>query len=197
MEKVRVTGDIQYVDSSGNTAMVNGNSADYTEKFGRNPDYAGQSTLGVVARGDVLLTDGLPDRSEVNATLMSVEGRVGIDGFVTKPDGDLVESTSSNRDTYLDEAALELWRAYDRTSYDEDDFKKQSLRRIGGVISNNRILETWIRTQDGVSEVQNGFVSGKMQFDINLMFNPSPNFVEVPRPVTSHFVPVMLARDSG
>ena len=74
-------------------------------------------------------------------------------------------------------------------------FQKTAIRRIGGVISNNRILDTWIRTKDGVSEVQYGFISGNMQFDINLLFNPPPNFVEVPRPVLSYFVPIMLVRD--
>ena len=36
-----------------------------------------------------------------------------------------------------------------------------------------------------------------MQFDINLLFNPPPNFVEVPRPVLTYFVPIMLVRDNN
>jgi len=196
-EEVRVTDNIQYVDDAGNTAMKNGTSSNYADRYERNDQYTGNSTLGVISREDILVTKGVPEYAEVNGTLMSVGGRVGIDGFVTTDTGDLVKSTRRNRDRYLSEAELEEWRAYRETSYRERKFKKSALRRIGGVISNNRILETWIRTKKGISEVQYGFVSGNMQFDINLLFNPPPNFVEVPRPVLTYFVPIMLVRDNN
>jgi cytoskeletal protein CcmA (bactofilin family) len=194
-EKVRVTGNIQYVDDAGNTAMINGTSTSYTEKYQRNELYKGNSTLGVISRDDILVTSSVPDYSEVNGTLMSTGGRVGIDGFVTMEDGELVKSSRKNRNKYYTEAQHEEYRAYQKTIWKHGTFKKSAFRRIGGVVSNNRILETWIRTKDGISEVQYGFVSGNMQFDINLLFNPPPNFVEVPRPVLTYFVPVMLVRD--
>ncbi|MHC4409268.1 MAG: hypothetical protein ACYS0F_09715 [Planctomycetota bacterium] len=196
-ESVRVTGDIQYVDADGDTAMSNGTSSDWTQKYQRNSEYQGDSTLGIIARDDIVFTHNVPDRTEVNGTLMSVAGRVGIDGFVTMDDGDLVVSSSKSRNQYMTQEQKDAWRAYQRTKYYEKQFQKTAIRRIGGVISNNRILDTWIRTKDGVSEVQYGFVSGNMQFDINLLFNPPPNFVEVPRPVLSYFVPIMLVRDNN
>ncbi|MEM8885540.1 MAG: hypothetical protein AAGD14_15855 [Planctomycetota bacterium] len=196
-EQVRVTGNIQYVDSNGNTAMSNGTASDYTKKYERNSSYTGNSTLGVISRDDILLTSSIPSYAEVNGTLMSVGGRVGIDGFVTKDTGDLTKSSTKNRERYYTAEQLEAYRAYQKTGWKEKKFKKNALRRIGGVISNNRILETWIRTKKGISEVQHGFVSGNMQFDINLLFNPPPNFVEVPRPVLTYFVPIMLVRDNN
>ena len=168
----------------------------WAAQYKRNGDYDGQSVLGVVARGDVVYTSDMPDWAELNATLMSVEGRVGIDAFVTTSDGDVVKSSSSARATHMTEAQLEEWRAYDRTEYEERSYKKDSLRRIGGTISNNRILETYIRMLDGSAQVDAGFTSGNMQFDINLLFNPPPNFVEVNRPVVTSFVPVFLQANS-
>ncbi|MHC4847878.1 MAG: hypothetical protein ACYTEG_05415 [Planctomycetota bacterium] len=195
-EGVRITDSIQYVDNDGDTAMVGGTDASWTSEYKRNSAYEGQSVLGVVARDDIVFTSEMPDWAELNASLMSVEGRVGIDGFVTKSDGDLVKSSSSSRATHMTAEQLEQWRAYDRTGYRERAFQKDSLRRIGGTISNNRILETYIRMIDGSAQVDAGFTSGNMQFDINLLFNPPPSFVEVPRPVVMSFVPVFLQANS-
>ncbi len=33
-----------------------------------------------------------------------------------------------------------------------------------------------------------------MKFDINVLFNPPPNFVTVPRPVLINFVPILMVR---
>ncbi|MFA9566495.1 MAG: transposase, partial [Acidimicrobiales bacterium] len=49
-EKVRVTGDLRYVDDDGDTAMLNGD--DYTQSYKRNESYEGNSVLGVIARDD-------------------------------------------------------------------------------------------------------------------------------------------------
>jgi len=196
-EKVRVTGNIRYVDDEGDTAMINGD--DYTKSYERNPEYQGSSTLGVIARDDVLYTDKLPGQAEINATLMSVNGRVGIDGFWADPStGEVYKDSSSARETYLTEEQRETERAYDYDqSYKTELFKKDSLRRIGGIISNNRVLETYIKTGgDGNSYVDSGFKRGNMKFDINLMFNPPPNFVEVPRPVLTYFVPIIMVRNN-
>jgi hypothetical protein len=42
--------------------------------------------------------------------------------------------------------------------------------------------------------VSAGFKRGRVQYDINLLFNPPPNFVEVPRPVVTTFLPVIVTR---
>jgi hypothetical protein len=67
---------------------------------------------------------------------------------------------------------------------------------VGGIISNDRILETYIRKRsDGTAYVDAGFKRGRMQFDVGLIFNPPPNFVEVPRPVVTYYAPVFFMRN--
>jgi hypothetical protein len=190
-EKVRVTGNINYVDDKGRTAMANG--GDYTKPYLRNPDYTGSSVLGVIARKDLVLTNSLPTKAEINATLMSVEGRVGIDGFAIAADGTPVK----NYQAYMTDEEKLLENAYDKAGYSSKTYAKDSLRRIGGIVSNNRILETYIKPRsDGTSYVDSGFKRGSMKFDINLLFNPPPNFVEVPRPVLTYYAPVFFVRNN-
>jgi hypothetical protein len=46
--------------------------------------------------------------------------------------------------------------------------------------------------------VDSGFKRGRMMFDINLLFNPPPNFIEVPRPVVTSIAPIYVVRgDDG
>jgi glutathione peroxidase-family protein len=189
-EKVRITGNLRYMDDDGDTAMLNG--SDYAQSYRRNADYNGDSVLGVIARDDVLFTGSMPDQAEINATLLSAQGRVGIDGFA------ITEAGEPTKDYYYGLTPEEQLKeeAYDATSYETRRFRKDSLRRIGGLISNDRILETYIRPRsDGTSYVDAGFKRGKMRFDFNLMFNPPPNFVEVPRPVVTSIAPVYFLRE--
>jgi hypothetical protein len=189
-EKVRVTDTIRYVDDQGDSAMLNG--GDYAAQYLRNPDYEGNSVLGVVARKDIVFTRSMPYSAEINGSLMSVEGRVGIDGFAIDANGEPVH------DHYFGLTGADLTReqAYDNTSYRTRDFVKDSLRRIGGLISNNRILETFIKPRsDGTAYVDAGFKRGRMKFDINLLFNPPPNFVQVSRPVLINYAPIFLVRN--
>jgi hypothetical protein len=188
-EKVRVTGSIRYVDSDGDKAMLNG--SDYTKPYVRNEEYDGKSVLGVVARDDVLLTSSLPTQAEINATLLSATGRVGIDGFQIKADGEPIKDWRYG----LTAAEIETENAYRYTGTTNYTFKYESLRRIGGIISNDRILETYVLPRsDGTSYVDSGFKRGTMRFDFNLLFNPPPNFVEVPRPVAISIAPVYFVR---
>ncbi|MHC4163314.1 MAG: hypothetical protein ACYSUM_14390 [Planctomycetota bacterium] len=190
-EKVRVTGSLRYVDDENDTAMLNGD--DYSKPYERNVDYNGDSVLGVIARDDVLFARDMPYSSEINATLMSSTGRVGIDGFAITAAGE----PTTNWTLGMTDAEKEKEKAYDRTSYKTRRFVKDSLRRIGGLISNDRILETYIKPRsDGTSYVSAGFKRGQMRFDFNLMFNPPPNFVEVPRPVQISVAPIYFMRDN-
>jgi hypothetical protein len=189
-EKVRVTGNLRYVDNDGDTAMLNG--SDYTQSYKRNESYEGNSVLGVIARDDILFTRRMPNEAEVNATLLSAQGRVGIDGFA------ITDSGEPTKDYFhgLTDAERKVEEAYDRTAYETRRFRKDSFRRIGGLISNDRILETYIRPRsDGTSYVDAGFKRGSMRFDFNLMFNPPPNFVEVPRPVVTSVAPIYFMRN--
>ena len=192
-EKVRVTGNIRYVDGAGETAMLNG--SDYTESYTRNTDYTGDSVLGVLARKDLVLTRSMPNQAEINATLMSVEGRVGIDGFAIDSDGEPTKSWHYG----MTAEEIQVEDNYDRVrAYRTRRFRRDSLRRIGGIISNDRILETFIKPRnDGTAYVDSGFKRGSMKFDINLLFNPPPNFVEVPRPVLINYAPIFLVRNDA
>jgi hypothetical protein len=188
-EKVRFTDSVHYVDDQGRTAMTNG--SDYTQPYQRNESYSGNSVLGVIARDDIVFTQSMPSSAEVNATLMSAFGRVGIDGFA------IDESGTPVKDHYYGLSAEERKKeqAYDLTAYKTRTFTKDSLRRLGGIISNDRILETYIRPRsDGTSYVDSGFKRGNMRYDYNLLFNPPPNFVEVPRPVVASIVPIYFVR---
>ncbi len=189
-EKVRVTGSIQYVDDDGDAAMVNGD--DYGQEYGRNSDYNGHSVLGVIARDDILFTHNMPRNAEINATLLSATGRVGISGFEISEDGEPVKNHYYGLE--WEETLVEA--AYDYTDYKTKTFRKDSLRRLGGIVSNDRILETFIgQRNDGTAFVDAGFKRGRMRYDYNLLFNPPPNFVEVPRPVVTSIVPIYFVRN--
>jgi hypothetical protein len=188
-EKVRITDNVRYVDAEGDKAMLNGD--DYTKPYVRNEDYDAKSVLGVVARDDVLLTSSMPTQAEINATLLSATGRVGIDGFQISSAGEPVKDWRYG----LTAAEIEREDAYRYTGTTNYTFKYESLRRIGGIISNDRILETYVLPRsDGTSYVDSGFKRGTMRFDFNLLFNPPPNFVEVPRPVSIAIAPVYFVR---
>ncbi|HEX5139281.1 MAG TPA: hypothetical protein VFY93_20095 [Planctomycetota bacterium] len=188
-EKVRVTGNLRYVDTEGDAAMLNGDK--FNQPYVRNEAYDGKSVLGVVARDDVLLTSSLPTQAEINATLLSATGRVGIDGFQINEMGEPVKNWKYG----LTSGEIETENAYRYTGTTNNTFKSESLRRIGGIISNDRILETYVLPgQNGTSYVDSGFKRGTMRYDFNLMFNPPPNFVEVPRPVAISIAPVYFVR---
>jgi hypothetical protein len=188
-EKVRITGNLRYRDADGDPAMENG--SDYTKAYVRNADYDGRSTLGVIARDDVLFTHRMPSSAEVNATLMSVQGRVGVEGIGLDANGNPTRDTMAG----LTDAQREIEQNYNRTSYYVKRFVRDSLRRMGGIISNERIVETYIRSRrDGTAYVNAGFKRGQMRFDLSLIFSPPPNFVQVPRPVVMYYAPLYFAR---
>jgi len=189
-EVVRITGNIRYVDAEGDLAMLNGD--DWKEPYVRNDAYDGNSVLGLIARDDVLYTVSMPDESEINATLLSATGRVGIDGFQIDGQGEPVKDWKYG----LSPADIERENAYIQSGFPHATFKYDSLRRIGGIISNDRILETHVLPNgNGTSTVGAGFKRGAMRFDFNLLFNPPPSFVEVPRPVAISIAPVYLMRN--
>jgi type II secretory pathway pseudopilin PulG len=117
-EKVRVTGSLRYVDDQNDPAMLNG--GDYSEPYQRNEAYNGDSVLGVIARDDVLFTRDMPYSSEINATLMSSTGRVGIDGFA------ITEAGEPTEDWRLGLTAAEKLKedAYQWTNYKTRRFVK-------------------------------------------------------------------------
>jgi hypothetical protein len=154
--------------------------------------------LGVIAKDDVLFTHTLSSQAEIDGTLMSATGRVGVDGFWVDPEtNELVKDSWRARRKLLTEEERKLEKAYDKVrAYRTMPFRYQSLRRMGGDISNHRIMSTFIRKRsDGTAYVDAGFKSGSMTYDINLLFNPPPYFVEIPRPVLTYFTPILLVRN--
>jgi len=189
-EAVRVTGNIRYVDAAGDAAMLHG--GDCSKPYARNPVYAGSSVLGVIARGDILFTDAMPSSAEINATLLSATGRVGIDGF--RIDGDGHPEPDPCQGLHADERARE--EAYAALGRGHGRFTKDSLRRLGGIVSNDRILETYLVPDGaGAAQVAAGFRRGTARFDVNVLTGPPPGFAEVPRPVVSSIAPVYVVRD--
>jgi hypothetical protein len=170
--------------------MLNGK--DYTQPYVRNPLYDGNSVLGVIARDDIVFTNDMDLSSEVNGAFMSVEGRVGIDGFQIDRYGEPTKNIYYGL-TY--EERLKEWAYHSSKEFSSQRFRKESLRRIGGVISDTRITETYIRARsDGTAYVDSGFKRGAMQFDINMIKSPPPAYVVIPRPVLVNFAPVLFLR---
>ena len=75
---ITITGDITYEDSDGDKAMDGG---DGSGDFVPNPDYDGDSNLGVLAEGNILLDGGLPTDTELNGTYFTRNGNIVIDGY--------------------------------------------------------------------------------------------------------------------
>ncbi len=146
--EVKITGNIQYVDGSGNTRMLNGTNKD--EKYTDNPDYAGQSLLAVMAKGDIRYSANCPPQLEVNASLISAEGSVSFEGIEVSADGKDVSS----------------WLG------DDPNFVKESIRRLGGIVSRNRPVATYI---DEWGFISAGFENGESIMDQNLILSSGTN----------------------
>ena len=129
--------------------------ADVGDPYQRNPDYDGNSVLGVIAKDDILYTWEMPDRAEINGTLLSVEGRVGTDGILLDENGHPFRDTDAQRLRLLSPTEYALEEAYDLSfNYRSEPFVKESLRRLGGLISEERIVETFIKGRsDGTAFV--------------------------------------------
>ncbi len=159
--KIRVTGNIQYKDSDGDTAYLNG--LDPYKPYVPNPDYDNLAVLGLIARSDIVYTLDVPDIFEINATLMSMTGRVGIDGVTLNSKG---EVGKYNR----------IPDQWGRTSY--KTFLKTSIRRLGGITTYRRPVDTVIRNGSVVS----GFKRGASAFDSKILVAPPPFFLARPTP---------------
>ena len=134
------------------TAFLNG--SDRTQEYVPNPSYGGASVLGLIARNDVEIQSAVPDQAEINATIMATEGEVRVKGVNVASDG-TVSVTSSGK------------------------FVKTSLRRLGGIISNQRPVTTYV---DGSNAVTRGFIYTKSVYDTRQRTNPPRGFPSLNRP---------------
>jgi hypothetical protein len=158
---IRVTGSIVYRDANGDPAFLNG--ANPALPYEANPDYDNHAILGLIARKDLLYTTDVPNNFEINASLLSLEGRVGIDGVVLDKNGEVAAY-----DQILDEFG-------DRTG---KIFTKTSIRRLGGVTTCRRPVDTVV--MKGL--VRAGFSRGDSTFDTPVLTLPPPYFMSRPTP---------------
>jgi hypothetical protein len=159
---VRITGNIVYADENGQKAYQNGDKP--WLPYEPNPDFEGVSALGVMARRDIILGREVPDNFELNASLASFTGRVGIEGVVLDAEGEI---TSENQiyDEYGDLLV-------------GTTFRKNSIRRLGGVTTAQRPVDTVIRG----GSISSGFNVGQAVFDDRLVANPPPSFLSIAKP---------------
>jgi hypothetical protein len=154
---IRVTGNLQYVDDDWDTAYRNGTDPD--EPYESNPEYGGEAVLGLIANEDILYSKYVPDHFEINGSLLAKTGRVGIEGVRLDDEGNVSLS----------------WPRY----------VKSSIRRLGGVISNERPVTTYI---DDHYDVRAGFRTGNSVYDRRLSVQPPVGFPERQRPRTMAIV---------
>ena len=141
--KARITDSIRYVDSAGNTRMSNG--LDATKPYVENPDYKGQSVLALIAARDIRYAANGPTNLEVNASLISMNGTVSFEGISISSDGKKVSSHKTGGTRV-----------------------KESLRRLGGVVSRNRPVASYV---DDSNRTQAGFERGSSIMDRNLIID--------------------------
>jgi hypothetical protein len=158
--KITITGNLRYVDANGDPIYLNGLSQNpLNEPYVANPDYDGNAVLGVIANGDILYSHSVPDWLEINGTFFSATGRYGLPGLTFTSDGRYV------------------------TSYDST-FRKRGFRRLGGIITDLRIVSTVVNSR---GQVLSGFDNGTSRFDQRLRNDPPPHFLAVNRPLFSAY----------
>ncbi len=143
-----ITGHIQYVDDDGDTRMLNGTNKE--EPYVENPDYQGSSLLALMARDDIRYAKECPPQLEINASLISARGVVSFEGIEVSDDGSQVSSWLGDDPTYV----------------------KESIRRLGGIVSRKRPVATYIDERGYISA---GFENGESIMDQNLILSSGNN----------------------
>ncbi|MBK8101476.1 MAG: hypothetical protein IPK26_30715 [Planctomycetes bacterium] len=144
---VRLTDSIRYVDNEGDTRMLNG--LDSNQDYLPNPDYRGSSVLAVMARDDIRYAVDCPPSIEINAALITTEGTVAFEGLRIASDGETVTHRRAS-------------------GYSTTDYQKESIRRLGGIVSRERPVATYI---DGNNNLVAGFRRGRSTMDRNMMLD--------------------------
>jgi hypothetical protein len=144
---VKITGSLQYVDAANHTRMSNG--LDPNSSYDPNPAYQGNAVLGVMSNGDIRYANSMPDDVEINASLVSKNGTVAYEGITVTNNGDTVDYAGPNANHVR---------------------LKDSLRRLGGVVSRYRPVASYVANNGNVYA---GFQHGASQMDRNLMLGAS------------------------
>jgi hypothetical protein len=158
---ITVTGNLVYRDAEGDTAYVNG--MEPWLPYEPNSAYDGHSIFGIIAQQNILYSRQLPDNAELNASMLAIKGRVGIEGIVLDDQGEV-----SAFNQLLDDFGRPVNQV----------FRKNSIRRLGGITTAKRPVETVV--QEG--SIRSGFNVGQSVFDIGLLEGPPPFFLAYPIP---------------
>ena len=117
------------------------------DRYEANPQYDGQSVLGLISDGNITYGIEMPDKVEVNAAMVSINGGVLFDH---------VKMVDNGAGAYLDVAADQITGG---------SLVKESFRRLGGVVCSTRPATTVINWDGSVLA---GFKSGQSIMDENL-----------------------------
>ena len=170
-----ITGTIQYADNLGNKRMLNGESSDMNAEYALNPSYAGSSVLAIMTTGNLTYSHEVPQHFEINAALVSTQGRVGFEGLVPNNDGATVENS-------IDQSLLPAEKI------------KESIRRLGGIVSRKRPVSSFIH--EDTMEVVTGFRWGKSMMDPNLVLRGGSSMITPPMVIREE-KPLWILRSVG
>ncbi len=140
-DKVKITGSLQYVDDQGRKRMNHGLQPN--KPYEPNPDYTGNAVLGVLSKGDIVYSNRCPEHLEINAALISKQGKVAYEGITVSNGGNTVGYNGSGSRR-----------------------QKESLRRLGGIVSRDRPVASYVTNDGGVYA---GFKKGASLMDRNLI----------------------------
>jgi hypothetical protein len=155
-DDIRIRDSIQYAhpDQNGNLQSAYLNGDDYSQDYIPNPNYGGASVLGLIANDEISYeTNYLPQNTEINATMLAKGRNVFAKGIRVASSGSVSESGTA--------------------------YVRDSLRRLGGLISNRRPVSSYV---DGNNAVTRGFIRGKTVFDRRQLVNPPRGFPTLNRP---------------
>ncbi len=146
---IKITGSIRYVDADGDTRMQNGTTP--SAPYAANPDFDGPaSVLGLISNGDITYSKNAPSKLEINASLMSLNGKVAMEGIDVDAAGTASVANGLDPQVYV----------------------KESLRRLGGIVSRKRPVDTFV---NAANQVVVGFRAGRSQMDRNLLISTGGN----------------------
>jgi len=142
---VTISNSIRYVDAEGDYAYLNG--LDSTQPYDPNPAFKRNHAFGLIAKGDIRYARSTPANLEINGSLISTHGMVGMEGIVL--DGSGNPSLSGGGSI------------------------KNSLRRFGTIMAAKRPVSTLL---DGANQVIHGFTFGSSKYDEGLVMLMPPGY---------------------
>jgi hypothetical protein len=140
-----INGSIRYIDGGNNYAYLNG--LDSSKSYDPNPKFQRNHSFGLIAKGDVKYAKTAPQQIEINGSLVSTAGFVGMDGIVLDSKGN--------------------------PSLSGDPAIKTSLRRFGSIMASKRPVATLL---DVANQVVTGFTLGSSAYDEGLVAELPPGF---------------------